>query len=103
MVVIHEGGRPGTKDFNGCELSGSIVDIANELSPDIDVIVSGHTHQAYVCTLGTKLVTSAQSNGALITDIDLKIDRATGDVVSKSATNVIVTRDIEKSSDASPR
>lgn len=98
VVVIHAGGRPATRDVNGCDLSGSIVDIANQLSADIDVIVSGHTHQAYVCTFGTKLVTSAQSNGALITDIDLKIDRATGDVVSKSAINVIVTRDIEKSS-----
>ena len=98
VVLIHEGGRPATTDVNGCDLSGSIVDLANQLSPDIDVIVSGHTHRAYVCTFGTKLVTSAQSNGALITDIDLKVDRATGDVVAKSATNVIVTRDIEKSS-----
>lgn len=98
VVVIHAGGRPGTTDVNGCELSGSIIDIVNQLSPDIDVIVSGHTHQAYVCTFGTKLVTSAQSNGALITDIDLRVDRATGEVVSKSAKNVIVTRDIEKSS-----
>jgi 5'-nucleotidase len=97
VVVIHEGGRPGTTDPNGCGVSGAIVDIANGLSPDIDVIVSGHTHQAYVCTVGSKLVTSAQSNGALITDIDLKVDRATGDVVSKSARNVIVTRDVEKS------
>ena len=97
IVAIHDGGRPGTTDINGCALSGAIVDVANGLSPDIDVIVSGHTHQAYVCTFGTKLVTSAQSNGALITDIDLKIDRATGEVVSKSARNVIVTRDVAKS------
>ena len=97
VVVIHAGGRPGTNDVNGCELSGSIIDIANQLSPDIDVIVSGHTHQAYVCTFGSKLVTSAQSNGALITDIDLQVDRASGEVVSKKAKNVIVTRDIEKS------
>lgn len=99
VVLIHAGGRPGTTDVNGCELSGSIIDIAKQLSPDIDVIVSGHTHRAYVCAFGTKLVTSAQSNGALITEIDLRVDRATGDVVSKSATNVIVTRDVEKRAD----
>lgn len=97
VVVIHAGGRPGTSDVNGCDLSGAIIDIANKLSPEIDVIVSGHTHQAYVCSFGGKLVTSARSNGALITDIDLKIERATGDVVSKSARNVIVTRDIARS------
>jgi len=97
VVMIHEGGRPGTADVNGCDVTGAIVDIANRLSPDIDVIVSGHTHRSYVCTFGTKLVTSAESNGNLITDIDLRIDRASGEVVSKRARNVIVTRDIDKS------
>ncbi len=97
VVLIHAGGRPGTDDVNSCDVSGPIVDIANRLSPDIDVIVSGHTHRAYVCPIGRKLVTSAQSNGNLITDIDLRIDRATGDVVSAHAINVIVTRDIAKS------
>ena len=29
-------------------VTGPIVDIANQLSPDIDVIVSGHSHRAYV-------------------------------------------------------
>jgi 5'-nucleotidase len=96
VVVIHAGGRPGTTDVNGCELTGSIIDIANQLSSDIDVIVAGHSHEAYICTFGSKLVTSARSNGALITDIDLRIDRATGEVVSKTARNVIVTRDIAK-------
>lgn len=96
VVLIHAGGRPGTTDINGCEITGSIIDIANHLSSDIDVIVAGHSHEAYVCTFGTKLVTSARSNGALITDIDLRIDRASGDVVAKTARNVIVTRDIAK-------
>ena len=97
VVMIHAGGRPATTDVNGCDVTGAIVDIANRLSPDIDVIVSGHTHRSYVCTFGTKLVTSAETAGGLITDIDLSIDRATGDVVSKRARNVIVTRDIAKS------
>jgi 5'-nucleotidase len=98
VVVIHQGGRPAQPDVNGCGFTGgAIVNIANELSPDIDVIVSGHSHQGYVCTFGTKLVTSAQSNGTLVTDIDLSIDRATGEVVSKAARNVIVARDIAKS------
>ena len=98
VVVIHQGGRPAQPDVNGCGFTGgAIADIASELSPDIDVIVSGHSHQGYVCTFGTKLVTSAKSNGALLTDIDLSIDRATGEVVSKTARNVVVARDIAKS------
>jgi 5'-nucleotidase len=96
VVLIHAGGRPGTTDPNGCDVTGPIVDIATRLSPDIDVIVSGHSHRSYICTFGTKLVTSAEANGNLITDIDLGIDRGTGEVVTKRARNVIVTRDIAK-------
>ena len=97
VVMIHAGGRPATTDINACEVSGDIVAIAAGLSPTIDVIVSGHSHRSYVCTLSNKLVTSAESLGRLITDIDLDIDRATGEVVGKRARNVIVTRDIPAS------
>lgn len=96
IVVIHEGGDAATADVNGCGITGPIIDIANGLSSEIDVIISGHTHNAYICTIGTKLVTSALSLGRLVTDVDLRIDRRTGDVVSKSARNVVVTRDVAK-------
>jgi 5'-nucleotidase len=97
VVLIHEGGIPTEGDYNGCPgISGPIVRIANRMSDDIDVIVSGHTHQAYNCTIAKKLVTSAASFGRLITAIDLRIDKNTDEVVSKTARNVIVTRDVAK-------
>jgi 5'-nucleotidase len=97
VVLIHEGGTPEGSDVNGCEnFSGPIVDIVNAMSPDIDVVVSGHTHQAYVCTIAGKLVTSAANYGRLITDIDLQVNRRTGRVTSKQARNVIVTHDVPK-------
>ena len=100
VVLVHEGGFPAGPDFNGCPgVSGPIVEIANRMKDDVDVIVSGHTHEAYNCTFDQKLVTSAASFGRLITSIDLKIDRATDEVVSKTARNVIVTRDVPKSAE----
>lgn len=97
VVLIHEGGFQTGSDVNGCAgISGPIVSITNLMSPDIDVVVSGHTHQAYNCVIGNRIVTSASSFGRLITDIDLEIDRATGEVTSKKATNRIVTRTVEK-------
>jgi 5'-nucleotidase len=100
VVLVHEGGFPSGTDFNGCPgVSGAILQIARRIKDDVDVIVSGHTHQAYNCTLGKKLVTSAASYGRLITSIDLKIDKATDEVVSKTARNVIVTRDVPKSAE----
>lgn len=97
VVLIHEGGDPPTgNDPNACGATGPIVSIAAGLSSAVDVIVSGHTHRSYVCTMSGKLVTSAESYGRLVTDIDLQIDPRTGDVVSKRATNVVVTRDVAK-------
>lgn len=100
VVLIHEGGAQASPaPYNGCAgISGPIVDIVNRLDPEIDVVISGHTHNAYNCNINGKLVTSAASFGRLVTDIDLQIDRVSGEVVSMAANNVIVTRDVAKSS-----
>ncbi|RKH51398.1 bifunctional metallophosphatase/5'-nucleotidase [Corallococcus sp. AB050B] len=97
VVIVHEGGTPAPDSlYDECKgLSGPIVDIAQNLDPAVSVIISGHTHQAYNCTLSGKLVTSAASVGRLVTDIDLTLDAASGQVVKAQAQNVIVTRTVE--------
>jgi 5'-nucleotidase len=98
VVLLHEGGAQTGEnawDVDGCNgLTGPIVDIATGMSDAIDVVVSGHTHQAYNCRIDHKLVTSASSNGRLVTDIDLRVDRETGDVIGATADNTVVTRDL---------
>ncbi len=90
VVLIHEGGFP-TGDYNECPgISGPIVDIVRKFDPAVDVVISGHTHQAYVCEIDGRLVTSGDKYGTLVTAIDLKLDRATRDVISARADNVIV-------------
>ncbi|MFI6784012.1 bifunctional metallophosphatase/5'-nucleotidase [Micromonospora sp. NPDC050276] len=98
VVLLHEGGaQAATGGINDCVgMTGPIVDITNRMDPSIDVVISGHTHQAYNCNINGKLVTSASSFGRLVTDIDLKIDRRSGDVLSAAANNVVVTRDVAK-------
>ncbi len=115
VVLLHEGGiqnapfsnadpsqnLPGWPGINNCDnLSGAIVGIANGLDDQVDVIVSGHTHQQYICAgakeIDGKLVTSAASFGRLVTDIDLVIDHQTKDVKAKTARNVIVTQTGDK-------
>ncbi len=98
VVIVHEGGYPAAKieDVNDCPgISGPIVEINAALDPAVDVMVTGHTHQAYNCELEGRLVTSAKSYGRVLTEIDLKVDPKTGDVISKRARNVAVTRDVE--------
>jgi 5'-nucleotidase len=90
VVLIHEGGFP-TGDYNECPgISGPIVDIVKKFDRAVDVVISGHTHQAYVCEIDGRLVTSGDKYGTIVTAIDLKLDRTTRDVVSASADNVIV-------------
>jgi 5'-nucleotidase len=90
VVLIHEGGFP-TGDYNECPgISGPIVDIVKKFDKAVDVVISGHTHQAYVCEIDGRLVTSGDKYGTLVTAIDLKLDPSTRDVVSAKADNVIV-------------
>jgi len=90
VMLIHEGGTP-TGGYNECPgISGPIVDIVNKLDRAVDVIVSGHTHLAYVCEIGGRLVTSGDKFGTIVTAIDLKLDPATRDIISAKADNTIV-------------
>lgn len=101
VMLVHEGGYPARSDQpEKCDgLSGPIVDIAKRLTPAIDVIVSGHTHRAYICDYGATdparplLLTSAGNNGVMLTDIDLSFDPVTKRVTGKQAAQVIVQGD----------
>jgi 5'-nucleotidase len=90
VVLIHEGGFP-TGDYNECPgISGPIVEIVKKFDRAVDVVISGHTHQAYVCEIDGRLVTSGDKYGTIVTAIDLKLDPVTRDVISAGADNVIV-------------
>jgi 5'-nucleotidase len=90
VVLIHEGGFP-TGEYNECPgISGTIVDIVKKFDPAVDIVISGHTHEAYVCTIDGRLVTSGDKFGTLVTAIDVKLDPKTRDVISAKADNVIV-------------
>ena len=90
VVLIHEGGLP-TGDYNECPgISGPIVDIVKKFDKAVDVVITGHTHRAYVCAIDGRLVTSGDKYGTLVTAIDLKLDPVTRDVVGATANNNIV-------------
>ncbi|MER5574202.1 bifunctional metallophosphatase/5'-nucleotidase [Streptomyces massasporeus] len=114
VALIHEGGFPASTSYNydcdspgaGDGVSGPIVDIAKNVTPQVDALVTGHTHSAYVCSIADpagkpRMVTSAASFGRLYTDTTLTYDRRTGDIARtavKSA-NRVVTRDVPKAPD----
>ncbi|GGO45871.1 5'-nucleotidase [Streptomyces daqingensis] len=114
VALIHEGGNPKKPEYNydcdspgpGDGISGPITDIAKGITPKVDALVTGHTHQAYACTVpdpagNPRTVTSASSFGKLYTDTTLTYDRKTGDIVRtgvKSA-NHVVSREQAKAKD----
>jgi 5'-nucleotidase len=98
VILIHEGlgTKVGYNDKSCGGVAGDLLDILAKLDPRVDLVVSGHTHNAYVCDYGQIdskrpfLVTSAGRYGTLVTDIRLDVDPAAGRVVSKRADNLIV-------------
>jgi 5'-nucleotidase len=114
VALIHEGGFPASSSYNyncdspgaGAGISGPIVDIAKNISPSVDALVTGHTHTAYVCTIPDpsgrpRMVTSAASFGRLYTDTTLTYDRWTGDIArtAVNSANHVVTRTVPKAPD----
>ncbi|MEV7155474.1 bifunctional metallophosphatase/5'-nucleotidase [Streptomyces misionensis] len=114
VALIHEGGEPASASYNhdcdspgaGDGISGPIVDIAKHITPKVDALVTGHTHQAYVCTVPDpsgrpRMVTSASSYGKLYTDTTLTYDRRTRDIVRTSvkSANHVVSRTQPKAAD----
>jgi 5'-nucleotidase len=101
VVLVHEGGLQ-SGGINECVgISDPIHTIASDLHPEIDMVVTGHTHEPYVCNIPDpagqpRLVTSAASFGQVLTESHLTVDRRTGQVIRdlSSATNRIVTRDV---------
>ncbi len=105
VVLLHEGGyQVSPQTINTCNgISDPIKTIAQNLDPEIDDVITGHTHQPYVCTIddpdgNPRLVTSAASYGQVLTETHLKVDPATGEVIRNlsTATNNLVTRDVVK-------
>ena len=86
IVLLHEGGIPDPLLIDGCEgISGPIVAINDALSPEIDAVITGHTHQPYNCMLpdphgNFRPVTSAYSYGRVVSELNLVLDKRTGDV-----------------------
>lgn len=91
VLVLHEGlqtpvtPQPGPLAYG--EVTGRLAEIARELEPGVDVIVSAHTHKFSNLMLPGRdgrpiLVTQARSYGVGLSEIDLTIDRANGEVVA---------------------
>lgn len=94
VLLLHQGSRQ-TGSIDACDgLSGPIADLARRLPAEVRVVVSGHSHVAYNCLLSNKIVTNSGAKGQVLTDIELRFDRASGAYTGGAARNVPVTHDV---------
>jgi 5'-nucleotidase len=97
VVLMHEGARQDG-DENSCDnRRGAAADIVPQFDDAVDVVIEGHTHQSYVCDLEDgPLVTQAFEYGKMFTEIELRVDYWTGEILDRSAENHPVTRDVPR-------
>lgn len=95
VVLIHQGGQTMASTVNDktCPgLSGDITPIMDKLGSNVDVVVSGHTHQEYVCNYKVAatgkqiLLTSTGFYGSAVSDINLTLQPGKGLVASAANT-----------------
>jgi 5'-nucleotidase len=89
VVIVHDG-------INACSNpSGS--NLVNNTDPEIDVFITGHSYSRYSCVVNDRVVSQAGSSGSYLTEIDLTIDRASGDVLARQVNNIRINKaDVEK-------
>jgi 5'-nucleotidase len=102
VVLIHEGGRTfDAFDQPGCDhLKGPIVDVVKRLDPAIRLVVSGHSHQGYLCKVDGRVVTQAEMAGHVLSRIDLTVDADTRAVRDIGVRNEVMRAGQYPASDA---
>jgi 5'-nucleotidase len=81
VVLAHSGaGQTGSN-----KATGEIITETRQMNDEVDVVVAGHSHSRLNAKVDGKLVVQAYSYGTAFADVDLVINRETGDVVKSSA------------------
>jgi 5'-nucleotidase len=92
VALVHEGGRtPESPMTPGCsQLKGPIVDIVKKLDPAVKLVITGHTHEGYLCKVDGRTVTQASSYGHLLTRIGMQVQKGSGAVGEIKVENVLM-------------
>lgn len=102
VLNMHDGGTDASAKYDDCvNPTGPAIELAKRVTPQIDAIVTGHWHAAFNCSIpdpagNPRPVVEAANHGRLINEINLQLDRRTGEVLRDKTTsaNHAVTRDV---------
>jgi 5'-nucleotidase len=88
VVLAHAGGFQDP----GKDPAGEILTETAQMSPDVDLVVAGHTHSFLNTKVNNALVVQAYRYGTAFDKVTLTVDRRTKDVTASSA-DVVTTYD----------
>ncbi|RKQ33240.1 5'-nucleotidase C-terminal domain-containing protein [Oceanobacillus halophilus] len=87
VVLAH---MPGYQ--NGEAVTGAAAELATEVNDAVDIIFSAHNHAVNNAVVDNKLIVQASEYGKAFADVDIAIDRESGDIVEKEAEIVFVNQ-----------
>ncbi|MFE0146153.1 bifunctional metallophosphatase/5'-nucleotidase [Nonomuraea sp. NPDC059007] len=103
VVLVHEGDQVNAgQSPDACSaVPGAGKRIATQVDAEVDMVLSGHSHQAYKCTVkdpagNDRLYSQGGSFGRVITQVDFQVNTRSRDIVRNTVTadNHVVTRTI---------
>ena len=103
VVLIHQGifTKVDYDDHSCAGAGGDLLPILDKLDPSIRLVISGHTHRAYICPHGegshnaNVYYTSAGRYGQIVSDIDVTVDVASDTIIGVDAHNTLVINDTQ--------
>ncbi|MCD2517321.1 bifunctional metallophosphatase/5'-nucleotidase [Massilia sp. G4R7] len=92
VALVHQGGNTTDHPLQpGCaNLKGPIVDVVKKLDPAVRLVLSGHTHQGYLCTVDGRTVTQGASYGHLATRVSMTVQKGAGAPSDIKVENVLM-------------
>lgn len=97
VALLHQGAETRARAINDptCPgVTGAALRIVDRLDPAVQVVITGHTHEEYVCRRPDgRLMTQAGQYGRLATKIDIRVDPVSGAVLGKSARTAVAAND----------
>lgn len=92
VALVHQGGRTVESPLQaGCsQLKGEIVDVVKKIDPSVKLVLTGHSHQGYLCEVDGRTVTQADTAGHLLTRVSMQVEPKTGAVSNLKVSNVVM-------------
>ena len=92
VALVHQGGRTVESPLQaGCsQLTGDIVGVVKRIDPSVKLVLTGHSHQGYLCNVDGRTVTQADTAGHLLTRVTMQVEPGSGAVHDLKVSNVVM-------------